>query len=634
MVAEDLSDPDVQNERSYDDLLVSIEANKDKLNLLIGVCDDSKLRDEIIQQYEAELEPDIRRYRVVLGRGEPSLRAAIEEVVENDEYLKQGKQAVLTVTGAEQLFVLKLGAERSEQEIFFGYLQWTREALREFPYSIVVWITYQIERSLSKQAPDFWSWRKGVFRFWSRKKAALPRQEIEPFHFALEDENLLGTDDDDQYFLPLDDLKALIQQTEEKRGEKDPSLATLYARMGQIYKQRLERGECRDYQQELALAIKYFSKAANLQKELGLEEGFASTLNNLAELYRTQGRYDQAEPLYLQALELRKRLLGEDHPDVATSLNNLAELYNSQGRYDRAEPLCLQALELRKRLLGEDHPDIATSLNNLALLYKSQRYKSQGHYDQAEPLYLQALELRKRLLGEDHPDVVTSLSNLAGLYNSQGRYDQAELLCLQALELSKRLLGEDHPHVAASLNNLAFVYNSQGRYDQAEPLYLQALELSKRLLGEDHPHVAASLSNLAELYRTQGRYDQAEPLYLQALELSKRLLGEEHPQVATSLNNLAELYRSQGRYDQAEPLCLQALELRKRLLGEDHPHVATSLNNLAELYNSQGRYDQAEPLFLQALEILERVLGDDHPNTKTIRKNLAILRQERHTSNS
>ncbi len=494
MVAEDVSDPDVQNERSYDDLLVSIEANTDKLNLLIGVCDDSNLRDEIIQQYEAELEPDIRCYRVILGRGEPSLRAAIEEVVENDEYLKQGGQAVLTVTGAEQLFVLKLGEERSEQEIFFGYLQWTREGLREFPYSIVVWITHQIERSLSKQAPDFWSWRKGVFRFWSRKKAAISTGEIEPFRFAFEDEDLLGTDEDNQYFLPLDDLKALIQQTEEKRGEKDPSLATLYARMGQIYKQRLKRGEFQDYQQELALALEYFSKAADLQSKLGLEGDFASTISSLAYLYYLQGRYNQAEPLFRQALELSKRLLGENHPDVAANLDNLAELYESQGRYDQAEPLLLQALELRKRLLGEEHPDVATSLNNLAVLYGSQ-----GRYDQAEPLYLQALELRKRLLGEDHPDVATSLNNLAVLYRSQRRYDQAEPLYLQALELRKRLLGEEHPNVASSLNNLASLYKSQGRYDQAEPLYLQALEILERVLGDDHPNTKACRKNLAIL---------------------------------------------------------------------------------------------------------------------------------------
>jgi len=587
MVAEDVSDPNVQNERSYDDLLVSIEANNDKLNLLIAVCDDSNLRDEIINQYEAELEPDIRRYRVVLGRGEPSLRAAIEEVVQNDEYLQQGGQAVLTVTGAEQLFVLKLGAERSEQEIFFGYLQWTREALREFPYSIVVWITHQIERSLSKQAPDFWSWRKGVFRFWSRKKAALPRGEIEPFHFALEDENLLSTDDDDQYFLPLEDLKALIQQTEEKRGKKDPSLATLYPRMGLIYRQRLERGECQDYQQELALAIEYFSKAADLQNELGLEEDFASILSNLAGLYESQGRYDQAEALYLQALELRKRLLGEEHPAVASSLNNLALLYKSQGRYDQAEPLCLQALELRKRLLGEEHPAVATSLNNLALLYDSQ-----GRYAEAEPLYRQALQLRKRLLGENHPGV------------------------------------------ALILNNLALLYRSQGRYAEAESLSLQAVELDKKLLGEEHPDVATDLHNLALIYLDQDRYSEAESLFLQVLELKQRLLGEGHPLVTDSLYALANLYIEQGRYSEAEPFAVRTLNLDKRLLGEEHPYVAKSLNNLAKLYYSQGRYTEAEPLYVQALELSKRVLGANHPTTTTIHENLELLRQERSTHNS
>ncbi|MEH2290345.1 MAG: tetratricopeptide repeat protein, partial [Nostoc sp.] len=83
-------------------------------------------------------------------------------------------------------------------------------------------------------------------------------------------------------------------------------------------------------------------------------------MNNLANLYCSQGRYDQAEPLFLQALKLCKRLLGEVHPDAATSLNNLANLYYSQGRYDQAEPLFLQALEVFQQVFGVNHPKTVT----------------------------------------------------------------------------------------------------------------------------------------------------------------------------------------------------------------------------------------------------------------------------------
>ncbi|HAA26957.1 MAG TPA: hypothetical protein DCE56_03795, partial [Cyanobacteria bacterium UBA8553] len=53
---------------------------------------------------------------------------------------------------------------------------------------------------------------------------------------------------------------------------------------------------------------------------------------------------------------------------VATSLNNLAGLYDSQGRFAEAEPLYLQALELSERVLGVHHPNTITIRKNLALL--------------------------------------------------------------------------------------------------------------------------------------------------------------------------------------------------------------------------------------------------------------------------
>jgi tetratricopeptide (TPR) repeat protein len=307
--------------------------------------------------------------------------------------------------------------------------------------------------------------------------------------------------------------------------------------------------------------------------------------------------------------------------DLISPFLGNARFYKGQGLYTQAEPWFEQCLEITKKRLGAEHPDVATSLNNLALLY---RY--QGRYSQAELFYIQALALRLKLLGAEHPDVANSLNNLAALYLFQGRYSEAEPFVIQALALWRKLLGAEHPDVATSLNNLALLYRYQGRYSEAEPLYIEALALRRKLLGAEHPDVATSLNNLAELYRNQGRYSEAEPLVIQALALWRKLLGAKHPDVSSIINNLAELYRNQGRYSEAEPLYIEALALSRNLLGEEHPDVATSLNNLALLYHSQGRYSEAEPLYLQALDICERQLGVNHPHTVSTRGSLAYLR--------
>ncbi len=65
----------------------------------------------------------------------------------------------------------------------------------------------------------------------------------------------------------------------------------------------------------------------------------ATSLNDLAKLYYTQGQYELAEPLYKRVLEIREKALGPDHPDVATSLNNLAALYRATKQDEKANTL-------------------------------------------------------------------------------------------------------------------------------------------------------------------------------------------------------------------------------------------------------------------------------------------------------
>ena len=74
------------------------------------------------------------------------------------------------------------------------------------------------------------------------------------------------------------------------------------------------------------------------------------------------------------ALAIDEKALGPEHPYVAASLNNLAVLYREQGKYEQAEPLIQRALAIREKVLGPDHPQVATVLENYAaLLHKLNR---------------------------------------------------------------------------------------------------------------------------------------------------------------------------------------------------------------------------------------------------------------------
>lgn len=103
-------------------------------------------------------------------------------------------------------------------------------------------------------------------------------------------------------------------------------------------------------------------------------------------------------------------------------------LYGKRGKYKEAEPLCKRALEIREKVLGKDHPDVAKQLNNLALLCQNQ-----GKYEEVEMYYQRALEIYETKLGPDDPNVAKTKNNLASCYLKQGKYPEAEILYKQVL---------------------------------------------------------------------------------------------------------------------------------------------------------------------------------------------------------
>ncbi|WP_439623637.1 tetratricopeptide repeat protein [Gemmata sp.] len=349
----------------------------------------------------------------------------------------------------------------------------------------------------------------------------------------------------------------------------------------------------------------------------------ATGLNNLASVYRTQGRQADAEPLFKDALLMAKRLFKEDHPDVALALNNLAGVYQDQGKLAEAEPLFKDALLMAKRLFKGDHLYVAHGLNNLAYLYQTQ-----GKLADAEPLFKDAVQMTRRLCKGDHPDVARGMSNLGALYREQDKWADAEPLFKDALEMTKRLHKDDHPEVANLQSNLASVYRFQGKLADAEPLFKDALEMRRRMFNGVNPDTAISLSNLAGVYQARGKLADAERLFKDALQMTRRLFRGDHPEVARGMSNLAGVYRDQGNLADAEPLARDALQMWRRLFKGDHPEVARGMSNLAGVYQARGKPTDAEPLFKDALQMWGRFVKGDHPEMALALNNLAGVYQD------
>ncbi|KAM0251725.1 hypothetical protein ACHAQJ_008046 [Trichoderma viride] len=115
------------------------------------------------------------------------------------------------------------------------------------------------------------------------------------------------------------------------------------------------------------------------------------------------GRYQEAETVFKQVVETRKRKLGANHPDTLKSIHNLAGTYMKQDRLEDAENLNVQVMKMMKTELGADHPDTLKSIHNLAVIYKKQ-----GRLKEAEKLNLQLIKTRKIELGGEHPDTLKS----------------------------------------------------------------------------------------------------------------------------------------------------------------------------------------------------------------------------------
>jgi serine/threonine protein kinase/Tfp pilus assembly protein PilF len=280
------------------------------------------------------------------------------------------------------------------------------------------------------------------------------------------------------------------------------------------------------------------------------------------------------------------------HPEVEAELKQTVGVtFLRLGRYDKAEALLKESLQIYQQQLGPDDPKLIAPLNSLAIL-KQER----GGYREAENYFRRALALGIRKYGEENSDVSGILCNLALLLQEQGNLSAAEPLMRKNLQLDRKLFGEQNPSVAVDLNNLGRLLLEKKEYEEGTRVFEEARSIFQK---EQNAGLAICMGNQGELLIAQGDYQKAEAVLAEALGLGLKQLGERSQDVAKIRAKYGSCLIKQRNYDRAEEQLGIAFALLQGDLGMQDKWTQRVIRYLVELYDARG--DQRKATQFRAL---------------------------------
>jgi eukaryotic-like serine/threonine-protein kinase len=318
--------------------------------------------------------------------------------------------------------------------------------------------------------------------------------------------------------------------------------------------------------------------------------------------------------------KVQRQLSGE--PEVMARLMlTMGRVYTSLGLGVKAEPLIRKSVELRRQVLGSEHPDTLRARSQLAWVTG----ESLGHFSEAEKMLREVLQAQERVLGDENLDTLQTMNSLGVMYERMDRYEESGRFYRKALDGRRRLLPPGHPDLLWSLNNVASNSEFRGDLPKAEKLYREVAERRRIALGPDHPDTLTVLSHLARVVAAQGRHSEAEKLYQEVIDGKSRVLGKDHASTLYSRGELMLLYADEHRYEEAEKLYRELIETRLRLYGPERLGTLGLMNNMGEVYIRMRRLDDADRLLTKACETVRRLFSDEHGFTSICAFNLALV---------
>jgi signal transduction histidine kinase len=290
-------------------------------------------------------------------------------------------------------------------------------------------------------------------------------------------------------------------------------------------------------------AMTYAQEAQNVAERFHFRKGVADALDNIASVYRRQGKNAEALENDFKSLRIKEKI--GDKSGIASSLHNIAMVYRWQGKNAEALDYNFKSLRIREEI--GDKSGIANSLNNIANVYSTQ-----GKYPQALENYFKTLRIDEEM--GDKSGIASSMNNIGLTFIKTGQFKEAQSYLLKSLELKQKLgwIGG----LPTTLNNLAISYRRQSKFDSAMVFSLRSLVLADSLGFK--PLVKDALEELSLIMDSLGRHKESLAYFKRFMTVKDSLVNLEN---LNKTSQIKELYEAEKREQQ---IASQKTELNRK----------------------------------------------------------------------
>lgn len=382
-----------------------------------------------------------------------------------------------------------------------------------------------------------------------------------------------------------------------------------------------DRGYTLQRQGRFHEALLAYEAALPLLPQASQAPNSENLLSNLADLYSSAKRHDDAEQLYQAVLQVRRKRYGPLNRSTLRTMSSLALVAFDRLDVPTATARYAELLELQTKAFGWESAEVADTLDQQALLANGKELP-----EQALPLLLEAIRILEKVNGPQHPSLLEPVIHLALAQTNLGQYSEAERQLARALALAGALKNDKLRSL--KLTSVYLVWSEiamrTGHYAQAEGAYLAILELARKTPSVANAQASIAL-DLASLYCHMGLLDKAQAAFQQSMTLANTY-GVNSPNYPILLaTGVGRLHHALGNYVEADKMLVAARDLNLQKYGPNDSRTDAILDNLAVNYRDMGQFDLAESAARQCLQGWLARVGPEHPAVARTRSNLANL---------